>query len=251
MKTHIEQLNRREFLKTAMPATAAVAASAGLCSVAAPLIARAAEPDLLQAIKAAAQALADQKSYTWVSTGRSEGNGVSWDQSPTVGQIEKGGYGFFKLEIFGYAVKVAAKGEKRVQNIEGSWLSPEELTGDRAWIGRGLKAWVPPTAEAASLAGGATQLSKQPDGSLAGPLSEEAVKALVAGSRKTPTRGIKGSVKFWLKDGVLTKYEFNCRCLDFTGIDGNLYEYNRTTTVEIKDVGTTKVAVPEEAKKKL
>jgi hypothetical protein len=33
--------------------------------------------------------------------------------------------------------------------------------------------------------------------------------------------------------------------------NNNEVKINRTTTVEIKDVGTTKVQVPEEAKKKL
>jgi hypothetical protein len=33
--------------------------------------------------------------------------------------------------------------------------------------------------------------------------------------------------------------------------NGNDREIDRTTTVEIKDVGTTKLTVPEEAKKKL
>jgi hypothetical protein len=33
--------------------------------------------------------------------------------------------------------------------------------------------------------------------------------------------------------------------------NGNDREVDRTTTVEIKDVGTTKIEVPEDAKKKL
>jgi hypothetical protein len=47
----------------------------------------------------------------------------------------------------------------------------------------------------------------------------------------------KNSVKFKVKGTV----NFN----------GNDFESDRTTTVEIKDVGTTKVTVPEEAKKKV
>jgi len=59
----------------------------------------------------------------------------------------------------------------------------------------------------------------------------------------------KGSVKFWIKDGALTKYEFNVKgTVEFNGNDVDI---DRTTTVEIRDVGTTKVNVPEAATKKL
>jgi hypothetical protein len=59
----------------------------------------------------------------------------------------------------------------------------------------------------------------------------------------------KGSVKFWVKDGALNKYEFKLKGkMDF---GGNEFPNDRTTTVEIKDVNSTKVEVPEEAKKKL
>ncbi|MBC8002999.1 MAG: hypothetical protein H7X97_10475 [Opitutaceae bacterium] len=69
------------------------------------------------------------------------------------------------------------------------------------------------------------------------------------GEAPPPPENAKGSVKFWVKDGSLAKYEYNVQGTMSFG--GNSIEINRTTTVEIKDVGTTKVEVPEEAKKKL
>ncbi|HXU76495.1 MAG TPA: hypothetical protein VN794_07995, partial [Methylomirabilota bacterium] len=58
-----------------------------------------------------------------------------------------------------------------------------------------------------------------------------------------------GSVKFWVKDGQLAKYQYKVQgTVTFNGEDR---EVERTTTVEIKDVGTTKVEVPDEAKKKI
>jgi hypothetical protein len=59
----------------------------------------------------------------------------------------------------------------------------------------------------------------------------------------------KGSVKFWLKDGGLLKYEFKVKGTVKFG--DNDVDVDRATTVEIKDIGTTKVSVPDEAKKKL
>ena len=56
-------------------------------------------------------------------------------------------------------------------------------------------------------------------------------------------------MKFWLKDGALAKYEFKVQGkVDF---NGNEMDVDRATTVEIKDVGTTKVNIPAAAKKKL
>jgi hypothetical protein len=56
-------------------------------------------------------------------------------------------------------------------------------------------------------------------------------------------------MKFWIKDGSLTKYEF--KVSGKREIQGEVRDIERTTKVEIKDVDTTKLTVPEEAKKKL
>src|SRR5437763_466118 len=59
----------------------------------------------------------------------------------------------------------------------------------------------------------------------------------------------KGHAKFWVKDGMLNKYEYTVS--GSVNFNGNDQEINRTTKVEISDVGSTKVNIPEEAKKKL
>ena len=69
------------------------------------------------------------------------------------------------------------------------------------------------------------------------------------GGGSPPVSNAKGSVKFWLKEGALQKYEFKVKGLINFG--GNEVDVDRATTVEIKEVGTTKVEVPEDAKKKL
>ena len=59
----------------------------------------------------------------------------------------------------------------------------------------------------------------------------------------------KGSVKLWVKEGLISKYEIKVSGkMNFNGEDRDL---DRTTTVEVKDVGTTKITIPEEAKKKM
>jgi hypothetical protein len=82
-------------------------------------------------------------------------------------------------------------------------------------------------------------------------LTEEGAKAFLTFRRSggaTVTNG-KGSVKFWLKDGLIAKYEF--KVTGNVSFGGNDMDVDRTTTVEIKDVGATKVDAPEAAKKKL
>jgi hypothetical protein len=56
-------------------------------------------------------------------------------------------------------------------------------------------------------------------------------------------------VKFWVTDGALTKYEF--KVSGTVSYNGNDRDVDRDTTTEITDVGTTKVTVPDEARKVL
>jgi hypothetical protein len=56
-------------------------------------------------------------------------------------------------------------------------------------------------------------------------------------------------VKFWVKDGVLAKYEFKVQ--GKVEFNGNESEIERTSTIEIKKVDATRVEVPEDARKKL
>jgi hypothetical protein len=94
------------------------------------------------------------------------------------------------------------------------------------------------------------------DGAISGGLPEDAVKAMLqggGGGRRggTPPEisNAKGTVKIWIKDGVLSKYESH-----ITGTvsrNGNDTDVDRTTSVEISNVGSTKIDVPEAAAKKL
>ena len=61
-----------------------------------------------------------------------------------------------------------------------------------------------------------------------------------------------GSMKFWVKDGALAKYEFGVRGkITVGGEEKREVEISRSTTVELKNVGSTTVSLPEDAKKKL
>ncbi len=60
-----------------------------------------------------------------------------------------------------------------------------------------------------------------------------------------------GPVKFRLKDGALSKFESHLQGTVSFGPDQDERDFEVTRTVEIKDVGTTKLDVPAEASKVL
>jgi hypothetical protein len=61
----------------------------------------------------------------------------------------------------------------------------------------------------------------------------------------------EGSMKFWVKDGMLAKYTYTVRGKVTFLQQQRQVDYDRTTIVEIRDVGDTKLEVPKEAFKKI
>jgi hypothetical protein len=110
-----------------------------------------------------------------------------------------------------------------------------------------------PDLQAAQLADAAKEL-KAGDNGITGDLTDDGAKALLTfggrrGGNPPAITNPKGSVTFTLADGKLVKYSFHV-----TGTvnrNGSDFDVDRTTTVEIKDVGTTKIEVSDDAKKKL
>ncbi|MGI9244579.1 MAG: hypothetical protein ACR2RV_27505, partial [Verrucomicrobiales bacterium] len=157
------------------------------------------------------------------------------------------------------------KGKKATTKRDGSWTAIEERTeGDgegrrRGRGGRDLRNFKSPAVRAEELIGKVAEIKKDGD-AYSGDLSAEDAKAMVtfgggrrgggddAAARPEPT-GLKVTAKFWIKDGVLAKYEtVTAGSISF---NGNERDLARTTTTEIKDIGTTKIDVPEEASKLL
>jgi hypothetical protein len=215
---------------------------------------RAADSPSVSAIRNAIQSLDNQSSYTWTSIPKSELPGAS-SQGPTEGKTEKGGFTYFKLKVGENTVEAAFKGAKSAIKGESTWESSDELKGDREWIARRLQTFNAPVAEAVELLSKATMLKPEKAGLYSGDLTPEGVKGLMSARSRTAgqadgPRNTKGWIKFWIKDGTLVRYEYNLQG-KVMGQDLQEHDINRTTTVEIKDVGSTKVNVPDEAKKKL
>jgi hypothetical protein len=197
--------------------------------------------------------LASQPNYSWTSTPKTEGSESARRQGPTDGKTEKDGFSHLKVPVGDVTVEVGLKGEKMVVNYNGDWISTAEVGENNRNVQR-LRAMKRPTDEAETLAGKATALKKESDGVYAGDLDGAAAKEMFAllGRRAAEAPEVKGTVKFWIKDGHLAKYEFVVRGkITVGGEEKREVDLSRTTTVEIKEVGTTKVSLPEDATKKL
>lgn len=200
------------------------------------------------AVAAAAKALGDKTNYSWKTTVVVP-ESAQFKPGPTEGWTEKDGFTRITMSFGDNTTQAVMKGDKAaVHTADGGWQTPAELDnaeGPGRFLGRMVKNFKAPTAQATELAAAAKEL-KQDGDTYAGDLTEAGAKAQFRFGTAT---NAKGSVKFWVKDGVLVKYEFKVTGkVDF---NGNEMDVDRATTVEIKDVGTTKVEVSEEAKKKL
>jgi hypothetical protein len=202
-------------------------------------------------ITSASKKLGDQTNYTWKTTVVVPED-AQFKPGPTDGKTEKDGLTLVKMSFFDNPLQIAFKGKKGVfTDQDGAWQVPDEnAEGPGRFMGMMIQNFQTPAEEAAELATFAKELKKDGD-VYSSDLTEEGAKAKLTfrrGGGGTVTNP-KGSVKFWVKDGALTKYEFKVK--GTVNWNGNDFENDRTTTVEIKDVGTTKVEVPEDAKKKL
>ena len=216
----------------------------------------AADSSLKDDVTSAAKKLGDKANYSWKAT-VAVPEDAQFRPGPTDGKTEKDGFTLVEMTFFDNPVHIALKGDKAAYtDQDGNWQSASASSDDQG-PGRfmsliALNVRVP-SAEAAELASYAKELKKDGD-VYSSDLTEAGAKAFLTFRRGMGNDGPtvsnpKGSVKFWVKDGELTKYEFKIK--GTVSWNGNDFDNDRTTTVEIKDVGTTKVEVPDEARKKL
>lgn len=215
-------------------------------------------------LKAAAKKLAEKGNYSWKTTSDTPAGGGGGGRQgagrmggPTDGKTDKGithlvmTRGDNSFEALIKSGKVAIKGQDGWQAADTA-PAGDAAAGDRGnpgrFMGRMFQSYKTPAEEVQDLAGKATDLKKEGD-AYVGTLGADAVRDIFTRGRQNAQgpSDAKGSVKFWVKDGALSKYEVNLQ--GKTSFQGNEREFNRTTTTEIKDVGTTKLTVPEDATK--
>ena len=217
-------------------------------------------------VKSAARKLFDAQSYSWHASTESAGRGGNrFGAGPTDGKTEKDGYTVLSMTRGDNTTQAVLKNGKGAAKLPDSeWKSLDALAADDGggqfnmarFAARMLQNYKTPAEEAQTLADGAKELTKSDD-AYAGDLTEDAARILMsfrgrggANAGNAPQiQNPKGTVKFWLKDGTLSKYQVHLQ--GSMSFNGNDVQIDRTTTTEIKDIGSTKVEVPEEAKSKL
>jgi len=212
-----------------------------------PALLHAADPDAKDAVNAAAKKLGQQPNYSWKTTVVVP-ESAQFKPGPTEGKTEKDGFTYVTMSFGDNVTEGVMKGDKAaVTDQDGSWKLASELEGAEgparflSRMARNLKA---PAALIPDLVAATKELKKEGD-VYSGELTEEgAKKQFRFGQPQDP----KGSVKFWVKDGLPSKYEIKVAAkMEF---NGNEIDASRTTTTEIQKVGETKVNVPADAKKK-
>ncbi len=208
-------------------------------------------------VTSAAKALADKPNYSWKMT-IEMGGGGNFRPGPTEGKTEKGGATWLSMSMRDSTTEAVQKGEKWVLKTEDGWQTLEEATADGQqgpgrFIAARLRRLKTPAVEVQDIVG-KTKSLKLDEGVVVGDLTEEGVKSLMRfggrrGGNAPEITNPKGSVKVWLKEGLISKLQYHLQgTMTFNGEDRDI---DTTTTVEIKDVGNTKVTVPDEAAKKL
>jgi putative heme-binding domain-containing protein len=235
------------------------------------------------AVAAAARRLADQPSFSWkttVETGApgplgDRGRGGAFGGGPATGQVEKDGY----LRVAQPNLEFVTKGGKAAVLLEDNWQTLEQAAArGGGGFGRGAApAFTPnmvttfklPPAQAEEYLAKATAF-KSDGATVTATLSGEVVGELLsggapgfggrAGLRQRPEGGArgrggppggtwrdpKGSVTFWINDGLLTK--FTVALSGTRDFRGEATKVARITTTTITDVSSTKVEVAADAK---
>jgi hypothetical protein len=223
-------------------------------------------------VKAAVKKLAEAPNYSWTSTLKNNaqnagGPGGRFGGGPIEGKAEKDGLIWVKMKLGEADYEAAFKGEKFAMKIKDQWMGSGDLPGGGApggrpdpsmFMGRMLKN-IKPGAQAFSDAiDKIKDLKSEGDGVYSGEFTPEGAKDQIAPPRPEGAPGnfpaptvsdAKGSIKIWIKDGSLVKVESTIQGKMAFG--GREREIDRTTTTEFKDVGSTKIELPDEAKKKL
>jgi hypothetical protein len=208
----------------------------------------AADPSPKDQVLAGAKKLGEQANYSWKEVVVVP-DSSPFKPGPTVGSLEKGGVTYFTMSFGDNTVKIYLKGDKSaISNPDGGWQSAAEMESDEGpgrFMAMIVHAFKAPAAQAEELAGAVKELTQDGD-TLSGDMTEDGVKSQFRFGSLTDA---KGSVKFWMKDGQLAKYEF--KLAGKANFNGNDVDVDRDTTIEITDVGATKIEVPADAKAKL
>jgi hypothetical protein len=193
--------------------------------------------------------------YSWTSTLKFANS--DFNIGPVKGQASQDGFAKMSQDFNDNTTVIVLKADKVAFKGQDGWQLLGEGGGMETFFAAGLARNGAAAQEAEITLKNVKELRAVDGGALGGDFtSEGATDLMTFGPRRAsgetgfpPPKNAKGSVKFWIKDGLLTKYETHLHGTITFGDNEN--EMDQTRTVEIQDVGTTKMDIPAEAKNKL
>lgn len=236
------------FMKNTLFITAAIMAGSLLSACA----------DPKDDITSAAQKLSAGSNYTWQTTTVVPANSnTRFRPGPIDGKVQ-GSMTAVKMSFGDNHTQFIMNGTNTAVTDpdDGSWekLSDVDTSGGGRFLVMMVQNFKSPATQATDLLADSQSL-QQNDNSYTGTLTEDGAKNLLRFGRGRrggtgPTiSDASGTVAFWVDGGQLTKFEYHVKgTVSFNGTDRPV---DRDTTVTISDVGTTKIDVPDDAKKLL
>jgi hypothetical protein len=206
-----------------------------------------------EAVTAAAQKLGSESSYSWHTTVVVP-EGSRFRPGPTDGKTA-GGVTYVKMSFRNNESEIYLEGTNAVMtDPDGGWQTLADAAADDQGPGRFMVGMVrnfrAPAAQAADLVADCTGLTLA-NGAYTSDLTPDGAKKLLSfrrGGNATVTNP-SGTAMFWIANGELTKFETHVK--GTVSFNGNDNDVDRDTTVEITDVGATKIDVPDDVAKKL
>ena len=219
-------------------------------------------------VTSAVKSLADTGNYSWTQT-TENANGGGFGNGTSEGKT-KDGLIYTTRTFNDNTIEIVVKGTNSAMNNNGDgWQTAEEMAaangggGGGGFRGGGFARFVRAPATSATDVLKDVKDIKQDGDAYVAELTEDGAKSLASPFGRGGRRGAggggftppevtdaKGTVKFWIKDGKLSRYQFKVTGKT-TNRDGDPVDLDRTTTVEIKDIGTTKITVPDDVLKKI
>ena len=208
-------------------------------------------------VRAAIDKLAQARSFAWTATYQHRSGSEAEE-----GVEEKGGYAVssktFDLTSGASHIELVRQGSKAVVNFGQGWQTFDEAVNAagggprgraRATLVEMMRNDKPFATFARELLDHTKDLRKVGD-AYEGTMSEAGAKAMLeAASSRVRVNRVRGSARFGVKDGVLSAVAFRLEAS--LNLDGREHAVNSTAAAEVKDVGTAKARVPDEARQKL
>jgi hypothetical protein len=202
-------------------------------------------------VTSAVQKLGNESSYSWSTTIVVPADS-RYKPGPSSGKTVKGDVTYAKMSMRGRTMEVYLKGTNAVlTNPDGSWQTLADAESDdngpARFIGGLVRNFKTPVAQAAVVVADCPDLTQTND-AYAGTLTADGVKKLLSFRRgNADVSNPSGTAMFWVKNGELTKFEVHLK--GTVTFNGNDMDMDRDTTVEISDIGTTTIALPDDVKK--